>query len=60
MVADDASWEPMESEYIVDVKVRNAIDIYLICGESKMHLLCIQVDVGSDGYVYIAIDPLAR
>lgn len=49
----------MESEYIADVEVRNAISVYLICSESKMCLLHVQVNVYSDGCVHIAIDPLA-
>lgn len=42
---------PVESEHIADVKICNIISVNLVCGESEMHLLCVQVDICGDGYV---------
>lgn len=50
----------MESEYVTDVEVRDAVGIYFICSESEMRLLCVQVNVCGDGYVYIAVDLLTQ
>lgn len=39
MVADDASWESVESKYIANVKIRDAVSVNLVGSESEVRLL---------------------
>lgn len=38
-VTDNTSWEPVESEHIANVKIRNAVSVNLVGGESEVCLL---------------------
>lgn len=58
-IADDALREAMKSEHVVNVEVCNTFSVDLVCGESKVCLFCVQVDVRSDGCVRFPIDPFA-
>lgn len=50
----------MESEYIVNIKICNAVSINFVNSESKVCLLRVQVNICGDGCVCITIDPFAR
>lgn len=59
-VANNTSWEPVESEHIANVKIRDAISVNLVDSEGKVRLLHVWVDVCSDGCVGLPVNSSAR
>lgn len=47
-------------EYIMNIKIHNAVSINLIDSKCKMCLLQVQVDIRGNGCVCIAIDSFAQ
>ena len=59
-IRDEASREPVETEDVANMEVRNAISVDCVVGKREVGLLAIEVDVSGDGVVRLAVDSLAR
>ena len=59
-IGDEATWEPVETEDVANVEVRDAISVDCVVGKREVSLLAIEVDVSGDGVVRLAVDSLAR